>query len=125
MDFDLTEDQATIFAAVKDLASRFDDQYWMEKDAAHEFPTEFYDMLAGGGWLGITTPEEYGGQGFGITEASLLLEAVSASGGGMNSCRRIRKARSSNRLRRSQPVTSSLHLLALQEPQAGAMLSSV
>ena len=38
---------------------------------------------------------------------------------------RTRKARSSSRLRRSQPVTSSLHLLALQEPQAGAMLSSV
>ena len=38
---------------------------------------------------------------------------------------RARKARSSSRLRRSQPVTSSLHLLALQEPQAGAMLSSV
>ena len=38
---------------------------------------------------------------------------------------RSRKARSSSRLRRSQPVTSSLHLLALHEPQAGAMLSSV
>ncbi len=38
---------------------------------------------------------------------------------------RSRKARSSSRLRRSQPVTSSLHLLALQEPQAGATLSSV
>ena len=89
MDFALTEDQATIFAAVKDLASKFDDQYWMEKDAAHEFPTEFYDLLASGGWLGITTPEEYGGQGFGITEASLLLEAVSASGGGMNAASAI------------------------------------
>ena len=38
---------------------------------------------------------------------------------------RSRNARSSSRLRRSQPVTSSLHLLALQDPQAGAMLSSV
>jgi len=38
---------------------------------------------------------------------------------------RSRKARSSSRLRRSQPVTSSLHLLALQDPQAGAMLSRV
>jgi acyl-CoA dehydrogenase len=56
----------------------------MEKDDAHEFPTEFYDTFAQGGWLGITTPEEYGGQGFGITEASLLLEEVSASGAGMN-----------------------------------------
>jgi acyl-CoA dehydrogenase len=84
VDFELTEDQATIRKAVAELAGKFDDQYWLEKDAAHEFPTEFYDAFAKGGWLGITTPEEYGGHGFGITEASILLEEVSASGGGMN-----------------------------------------
>lgn len=84
MDFELTDDQQTIRTAVTDLAAKFDDQYWMEKDQAHEFPTEFYDAFAQGGWLGITTPEEYGGSGFGITEASLLLEQVAASGAGMN-----------------------------------------
>ena len=84
MDFELSEDQATIRKAVAELAARFDDQYWMEKDQAHEFPTEFYEAFAAGGWLGITTPEEYGGSGFGITEASLLLEEVAASGAGMN-----------------------------------------
>ncbi|WP_406691952.1 acyl-CoA dehydrogenase family protein [Saccharopolyspora sp. ID03-671] len=84
MDFELTEDQATIRKAVAELAGKFSDQYWLEKDAAHEFPTEFYDAFAQGGWLGITTPEEYGGHGFGITEAALLLEEVSASGAGMN-----------------------------------------
>jgi acyl-CoA dehydrogenase len=56
----------------------------VEKDGAHEFPTEFYDAFARGGWLGITTPEEYGGHGLGITEASILLEEVAASGAGMN-----------------------------------------
>src|SRR3979409_1528767 len=56
----------------------------MTKDLRHEFPTEFYDTFAEGGWLGITTPEEYGGHGFGITEASILLEEVAASGPGMN-----------------------------------------
>jgi acyl-CoA dehydrogenase len=84
VDFELSEDQQLIRTAVGELAAKFDDQYWMEKDEAHEFPTEFYDAFARGGWLGITTPEEYGGQGFGITEASLLLEEVSASGAGMN-----------------------------------------
>src|SRR3954454_2928710 len=84
MDFALSEDQQTIRKAVAELAARFDDSYWMEKDRAHEFPTEFYDAFAEGGWLGITTPEEYGGSGFGITEASLLLEEVAASGAGMN-----------------------------------------
>ena len=84
MDFDLTEDQATIRDAVRELAGKFDEQYWVEKDGAHEFPTEFYDAFAKGGWLGITTPEAYGGHGMGITEASILLEEVAASGAGMN-----------------------------------------
>ena len=44
----------------------------MEKDQAHEFPQEFYDAIANGGWLGMTIPEEYGGHGLGITEATLL-----------------------------------------------------
>ncbi|MDV7241543.1 MULTISPECIES: acyl-CoA dehydrogenase family protein [Rhodococcus] len=84
MDFDLTEDQATIREAVRELAGKFDEQYWVEKDSEHEFPTEFYDAFAKGGWLGITTPEAYGGHGMGITEASILLEEVAASGAGMN-----------------------------------------
>ena len=84
MHFELTEDQVTIRDAVAELASKFDDQYWQEKDEKHEFPREFYDAFAEGGWLGITTPEEYGGHGYGITEASILLEQVAASGAGMN-----------------------------------------
>ncbi|MGQ0841914.1 acyl-CoA dehydrogenase family protein [Actinokineospora sp.] len=89
MDFELTEDQATIRKAVAELAGKFDDHYWMTKDLAHEFPTEFYETFASGGWLGITTPEEYGGHGFGITEASILIEEVARSGGGMNAASAI------------------------------------
>jgi acyl-CoA dehydrogenase len=89
VDFDLTEDQAIIRKAVAELAGKFDDQYWMEKDRDHVFPTEFYDALASGGWLGITTPEEYGGHGFGISEACLLIEECARSGGGMNAASAI------------------------------------
>ena len=89
MDFDLSEDQQTIKDAIVELAARFDDDYWLRKDRAHEFPDEFYAAMADGGWLGITTPEEYGGHGYGITEASLILEAVAASGGGMNAASSI------------------------------------
>ncbi|MFG2377842.1 acyl-CoA dehydrogenase family protein [Streptomyces sp. NPDC048504] len=89
MDFELTEDQETIRKSVAGLLRDFDDQYWMRKDQAHEFPTEFYDTVAGGGWLGITIPEAYGGHGLGITEASLLLEEVARSGGGMNAASAI------------------------------------
>jgi acyl-CoA dehydrogenase len=89
MSFALTEDQELIRSSVASLLTKFDDHYWMEKDLAHEFPTEFYRALADGGWLGITTPEEYGGHGLGITEATLLLEEVARSGGGMNAASAI------------------------------------
>ncbi|MGW7546505.1 acyl-CoA dehydrogenase family protein [Streptomyces sp. NPDC054770] len=88
MDFELTEDQETIRKAVTGLLRDFDDRYWMEKDRDHAFPEEFYDAVAGGGWLGITVPEAYGGHGLGITEATLLLEQV-ARCGGMNAASSI------------------------------------
>src|SRR5690349_5761512 len=84
MSFELSEDQELIRKSVAELAGKFDDHYWMEKDQAHEFPTEFYDAIAKGGWLGITIPEAYGGHGLGITEATLLLEEISRSGAAMN-----------------------------------------
>lgn len=89
MSFELTEDQELIRKSVAELASKFDDHYWMQKDQAHEFPQEFYDAIAGGGWLGMTIPEEYGGHGLGITEATLLLEEVARSGGAMNAASAI------------------------------------
>lgn len=91
MSFELTEDQELIRKSVRELASRFDDHYWMEKDQGHEFPPqEFYDAIAGGGWLGMTIPpEEYGGHGLGITEATILAEEVARSGGGMNAASSI------------------------------------
>ncbi|MEU9242662.1 acyl-CoA dehydrogenase family protein [Streptomyces sp. NPDC048385] len=89
MDFELTEDQETIRKAVAGLLRDFDDRYWMEKDRDHTFPEEFYAAVAGGGWLGITIPESYGGHGLGITEATLLLEEVARAGGGMNAASAI------------------------------------
>lgn len=89
MSFELSEDQELIRKSVRELAARFDDQYWMDKDQAHEFPQEFYDAVAQGGWLGMTIPEEYGGHGLGITEATILAEEVARSGGGMNAASAI------------------------------------
>lgn len=89
MNFELTEDQQLIRSSVAELAAKFDDHYWMTKDQAHEFPQEFYDAIAGGGWLGMTIPEQYGGHGLGITEATILAEEVARSGGGMNAASAI------------------------------------
>ena len=45
MNFELTDDQELIRKSVAELASKFDDHYWMEKDQAHEFPAEFYERV--------------------------------------------------------------------------------
>jgi acyl-CoA dehydrogenase len=50
----------------------------------HRFPWDFYSAMAQGGWIGIAIPEAYGGGGQGITEASIVLEEVAASGACMN-----------------------------------------
>ena len=84
MNFEPTEAQQQIRTQARALAAKFDDAYWRDCDSRHEFPWEFYRAFAEAGWLGIAIPEAYGGAGLGITEASILLEEVSASGAAMN-----------------------------------------
>lgn len=83
---EFTDEQQALRTAVRDLASSFPADYWAQHDADAEFPWEFYDAFAKGGWLGIAIPEEYGGGGLGIVEASLMLEEIAASGAAMNGC---------------------------------------
>ncbi|MCZ6616732.1 MAG: acyl-CoA/acyl-ACP dehydrogenase [Gammaproteobacteria bacterium] len=84
MDFEITEEQQLIRDAVKKVCTGFPDEYWSKCDSEHRFPWDFYNAMAEGGWLGIAIPEAYGGSGRGITEASLVLEEVAASGAAMN-----------------------------------------
>ena len=75
-----------IRSAVRTLMKQFPDEYWMEHDTSHEFPWEFYNAVAEGGWLGLTIPEEYGGGGLGVTEAAIVEQEIAASGAGMGGC---------------------------------------
>jgi acyl-CoA dehydrogenase len=86
VDFRLTDEQEAIRVAVRELAARFDDDYWLEHDREHAFPWEFYRAFAEAGWIGIAIPTEYGGSGLGLVEASLLVQEIAASGAGMNGC---------------------------------------
>jgi acyl-CoA dehydrogenase len=86
MDFTPDPDEELIREAVRAVCARFDDAYWSERDARHEFPWEFYGAMADGGWVGIAIPEAYGGGGRGINEAAVVLEEVAASGAAMNGC---------------------------------------
>lgn len=75
---------ADIREGIRSICKDFDDEYWAACDEEHRFPWDFYNAVAKAGWVGIAIPEEYGGGGCGITEASILLEEVAASGACMN-----------------------------------------
>ena len=77
---------ADIRTAVRDLCSRFSDAYWRDLDARSGYPDAFVRALTEAGYLGALIPEEYGGSGLGITEASIVLEEVNRSGGNSAAC---------------------------------------
>ncbi|MCB1030276.1 MAG: acyl-CoA/acyl-ACP dehydrogenase [Acidimicrobiales bacterium] len=84
MDFAVNPDHEAIREGVRRVCSDFDDDYWRRCDDAHEFPWDYYRAMAEGGWIGIAIPEEFGGGGRGIAEASIVVEEVAASGAAMN-----------------------------------------
>ena len=71
---------------VRDLCKAFPDAYWRELDAARAYPDAFVRALTEAGYLGALIPEEYGGSGLGVTEASIILEEVNRSGGNAGAC---------------------------------------
>ncbi len=72
--------------AVADLCGRYPGEYWRKVDEARGYPEEFVKALTEAGWLAALIPEEYGGSGLGITEASIILEEVNRSGGNSGAC---------------------------------------
>ena len=70
---------------VRDLCARFDTQYWMkaERDG---YPEAFVKALTEAGWLAALIPEQYGGAGLNLTEASVILEEINRSGANSGAC---------------------------------------
>jgi acyl-CoA dehydrogenase len=79
----LPSDLEPIRNAITKLCAQFDDEYWLVKDRDGGFPHDLHQALAKDGWLGICIPEEYGGSGLGITEAAVMMQAISESGAGL------------------------------------------
>ena len=84
MNFRANDEHQLVRDAVRKVCEGFPDEYWAACDAEHRFPWDFYRALAAAGWIGIAIPQAYGGSGNGITEASIVLEEVAASGAAMN-----------------------------------------
>ena len=82
MNFKFSDDQLAIRDAILKLCANFDADYWLACDNEGRFPQEFVAAVRDGGWYGIAMPEEYGGSGLGITEAAIMMQAVTESGAG-------------------------------------------
>ena len=82
-DADLTDSQRTVREAVAKICSNFPDEYWLELDESKKFSLDLHSALAKDGWLGICIPENYGGTNLGVSEAAVMMQTISESGGGM------------------------------------------
>jgi len=85
VDFRPDDSLTEIRAAVRQLCADFPEAYWrgLEPD---RYPEEFVRSLTDNGWLSVLIPEKYGGGGGTLTEASVVLEEINASGGNASAC---------------------------------------
>jgi len=72
--------------AVRALCTTFPAEYWRKLDEQRAYPEEFVQALTKAGWLAALIPEEFGGAGLGVTEASVILEEVNRSGANSGAC---------------------------------------
>ncbi len=75
-----------IRSAVRQLCARYGEDYWLALDRDNGYPTEFVRELTQSGFLTVLIPEEYGGAGLGVVEASVVMEEVCRSGAHAGAC---------------------------------------
>jgi acyl-CoA dehydrogenase len=72
--------------ALRDLCKQFPDEYHRRVDEGSGYPEEFIDSLTEAGWLAAMIPQEYGGSGLGLAEASVIMEEINRNGGNAGHC---------------------------------------
>ncbi|MGH3390471.1 MAG: acyl-CoA dehydrogenase family protein [Actinomadura sp.] len=82
MDFTLPDSALAVREGISAIAAEYGLDYWDRCDADKRWPEEVWQELAGGGWLGLAVPEEYGGGGQGLLELAVALETLAESGAG-------------------------------------------
>ena len=80
----ITEDE--LRSGVRELCSRFPDEYWRRIDREESYPIEFVDALTEASWLAALIPAEYGGAGLGISQAAVIMEEINRSGANGAAC---------------------------------------
>ena len=72
--------------AIRELCGQFDSKYWQEVEERAGYPDAFVKALTDAGWLAALIPEQYGGGGLSVTEASVILEEINRSGANSGAC---------------------------------------
>ena len=72
--------------AIRALCAEFPDEYFRKIDEQRAYPETFVDALTKAGWLAALIPQEYGGSGLGLTEASVIMEEINRCGGNSGAC---------------------------------------
>ncbi|MBV2358427.1 acyl-CoA/acyl-ACP dehydrogenase [Thalassococcus sp. CAU 1522] len=81
-----TNDYLDIREGVRALCAQFPDAYHRKIDAERAYPEAFVEALTREGWMSALIPEEYGGSGLGLTEASVIMEEINRAGGNSGAC---------------------------------------
>jgi len=72
--------------AVRELCTQFPDAYFREVDSRRGYPEAFVEALTEAGWLAAMIPQDYGGSGLGLAEATVIMEEINRSGGNAGAC---------------------------------------
>ena len=72
--------------AVRQLCAGFDSTYWQSVDEQRGYPEAFVDALTQAGWLAALIPQQFGGSGLNLTQASVIMEEINLSGGNAGAC---------------------------------------
>jgi len=71
---------------VRAVCAQFDSAYFQEVDDRRAYPEAFVEALTRAGWLAAMIPQEFGGSGLGLAEASVIMEEVNRCGGNAGAC---------------------------------------
>ena len=80
------ENYSEVRDGVRALCAQFSDEYFRKVDAERGYPAEFVDALTKAGWLAALIPDQYGGSGLSLAEASVVMEEINRCGGNSGAC---------------------------------------
>lgn len=81
-----TDQYQEIRDGVRALCAQYPDEYFRKLDEQRAYPEAFVNALTEAGWLAALIPQEYGGSGLGLTEASVIMEEINRCGGNSGAC---------------------------------------